>query len=156
MNVRNFNIRLHGEHVLPDQDHLNTFLDSVHVKKTSSHLVPGEINYWSVLVFFEDQGKRGEKNPGSTGNKASDKIYFSPDTRLSTDERNILDGLKQWRNDKALKHNLPGYMICSNAVLTTIAKIKPQSLADLTNIKGLGEQKISKFGDDIIALLNSI
>jgi hypothetical protein len=37
-----------------------------------------------------------------------------------------------------------------------IAKVKPQTLSDSSKIKGFGGQKISKFGEDIIALLNSI
>lgn len=44
----------------------------------------------------------------------------------------------------------------SRQELITIAKVKPQSLDELSKIKGFGGQKISKFGDDIIALLNSI
>lgn len=40
----------------------------------------------------------------------------------------------------------------------TIAKIKPQSLDELSKVKGFvsGGQKIAKYGDDIIAVLNSI
>lgn len=47
-------------------------------------------------------------------------------------------------------------MVCYNTELMTIAKIKPQTLDELSNIKGFGVQKIAKFGDDILAVLNSI
>ena len=47
-------------------------------------------------------------------------------------------------------------MVWHNTELMTIAKVKPQSLDELSNIKGFGGQKIAKFGDDILALLNSI
>lgn len=47
-------------------------------------------------------------------------------------------------------------MVCHNTKLMRIAKVKPQTLDELSNIKGFGGQKILKFGDDIIALMNSI
>ncbi len=43
-----------------------------------------------------------------------------------------------------------------NTELMTVAKIKPESLDDLLKIKGFGEQKIAKIGDDILAVLCSI
>jgi superfamily II DNA helicase RecQ len=47
-------------------------------------------------------------------------------------------------------------MVCHNTELLTIAKIKPQTLDELSKIKGFGGRKIAKFGYDIIAVLNSI
>jgi ribonuclease D len=47
-------------------------------------------------------------------------------------------------------------MVCRNAELITVAKVKPETLADLEAIKGFVDQKITKFGGDIIALLKSM
>lgn len=47
-------------------------------------------------------------------------------------------------------------MVCHNTELMTVAKVRPQTLGDFLYIKGFGEQKIAKFGEDIIAVLNSI
>jgi superfamily II DNA helicase RecQ len=149
MRVKVFHIRLTREKLQSDQDTLNNFLDSVSVKKTASELVKGKPNFWSILVFYDDQkiGKQG---------KTFDKIVIKEENELTEDEKRIFTTLKQWRQEKATKLSIPNFMICHNTELMTIAKVKPKTLEEISMIKGFGEQKISKFGDDIIALLNSI
>lgn len=149
MKVKVFHIRLTKDNLQTDQDNLNNFLDSVTVKKTATELISGQPNFWSILVFYDDQ--KTEKQV-----KTSDKISVTADTELTEDEKRIFEILKQWRQDKATQLNIPNFMVCHNTELMTIAKVKPQTLDDLSQIKGFGGQKIAKFGDDIIALLNSI
>lgn len=149
MKVKVFHLRLTKENLQSDQDNLNEFLESVTVKKTSTQLINGQPNFWSVLVFYDDQKtERAEKQ--------SDKIAVTSDTELTTDEKRIYDILKQWRLDKASELNIPSFMVCHNTELMTVAKVKPQTVDDLLKIKGFGEHKIAKFGDDILAVLNSI
>ncbi|WKZ76262.1 MAG: HRDC domain-containing protein [Vicingaceae bacterium] len=149
MKVKVFHIRLTKDNLQTDQDNLNNFLDSVTVKKTATELISGQPNFWSILVFYDDQ--KTEKQV-----KTSDKISVTADTELTEGEKRIFEILKQWRQDKATQLNIPNFMVCHNTELMTIAKVKPQTLDDLSQIKGFGGQKIAKFGDDIIALLNSI
>jgi hypothetical protein len=47
-------------------------------------------------------------------------------------------------------------MICSNSELVTLVKVRPDSIEKLVSIKGFGDQKIAKFGEGIIAFLNSL
>ena len=75
---------------------------------------------------------------------------------LSIQEIARLESLKLWRNDIATRLNLPGYMVTSNATLINVSRANPKSNDELLNIKGLGPNKIEKYGSDIIALLNSI
>lgn len=149
MKVRVFHIRLTKENLQADQDILNRFLDNVIVKKTATELVTGQTNFWSILVFYED--KKIENN-----DKTADKISITNQQELSDEENRVFTILKQWRQDKANQLNVPNFMICHNTELMTIAKVKPQNLDELSKIKGFGEQKIAKFGEEIIALLNSI
>jgi ATP-dependent DNA helicase RecQ len=44
-------------------------------------------------------------------------------------------------------------MVLHNATLIRIAKLKPESLNDLIHVKGLGEAKISKFGNGILDII---
>lgn len=149
MKVKVFHLRLTKENLQSDQDNLNEFLESVTVKKTSTQLINGQPNFWSILVFYDDQKtERAEKQ--------SDKIAVTSNTELTTDEKRIFDTLKQWRLDKASELNIPSFMVCHNTELMTVAKVKPQTIDDLLKIKGFGEHKIAKFGDDILAVLNSI
>lgn len=149
MKVKVFHIRLTKDNLQSDQDNLNNFLETVSVKKTATELINGQPNFWSILVFYNDQKtvKQG---------KTSDKISLTDESELTDEEKLIFSALKQWRQDKGTQLNIPNFMVCHNTELMTIAKVKPQSLDELSKIKGFGEQKIAKFGDDIIALLNSI
>ena len=151
MQVKIFHIRLTKDNLQTDQDNLNSFLDSISVKKTSTELIAGQPNFWSILVFFEDK-----KNDTQRNFSTSEKIAFPIDTELSIEEIIIFDTLKHWRQEKASELNIPSFMICHNTELITIAKIKPQTLDELLKIKGFGGQKIAKFGDDILAVLNSV
>lgn len=150
MKVKVFHIRLTKENLQSDQDNLNEFLDSVIVKKTTTELINGQTIFWSILVFYDDQkNKKQEKS-------SSDKLSITDENELTEDEKRIFLVLKQWRQDKGTQLNIPNFMVCHNTELLTIAKYKPQTLEELMKIKGFGDNKISKFGDDILALLNSI
>ncbi len=149
MKVKVFHIRLTKENLQFDQETLNTFMESVTVKKTATELVNGQTNFWSILVFYDDQ--KFEKTE-----KKWDKIAITDFSELTDDEKKLFEVFKQWRQDKATQMNVPNFVVCHNTELMTIAKLKPQTLEELMKIKGFGEQKIAKFGDDILALVNSI
>lgn len=148
MQVKVFHIRLIKEHLQTDQENLNKFLASVAVKKTSAELVTGQLGFWSILVFYNDKKLENQET-------ISEKASVTVSDELTAEEEEIFKALKKWRYNVAKELNLPRYMICHNAELMEIAKVKPQTLEQLSNIKGFGRQKMTKFGDDIIALLNS-
>lgn len=148
MRVKVFHIRLTKENLQLDQDTLNDFLDSVSIKKIESELITGQPNFWSILLFYEEKGTELQK--------PSNKIAVITEDQLTEEEKYIYNALRKWRNDKAINQNLPSYVIAHNTQLMTIAKVKPQTLDDFINIKGFGGQKVAKYGEDIIAVLNSI
>lgn len=114
-----------------DQENLNNFLDSVTVKKTTNELINGQPNFWSILFFYDDQKTVKQV-------RTSDKISVTADIELTEYEKRIFEILKQLRQDKATQLNIPNFMVCHNTELMTIAKVKPQSLDELSNIKGFG------------------
>ena len=148
MNVNIFKVRLTKEELVADQNELNNFLDSVTIKKTAVQLVAGPPEYWSVLVFYT--------NEKSAINRPSDKISFPADIDLSEEEKKIYETLKQWRADKAGELKLPTYLVTSNSELISVAKVKPQTTDELIKIRGFAEQKVAKYGSDIIAVINSV
>lgn len=149
MNIKHFRVRVSGEHLQNDQNAINQFLNEVVVKKTATNFIAGMIDYWSVLVFFEPKISETKES------KEEEKVAVSSFEELSSDERNTLNSLKNWRSEKSNKLGLPQYMICHNSELMTIAKVKPESIDELKKIKGFGEQKISRYGTDIISLLRA-
>lgn len=81
-------------------------------------------------------------------------IYREED--LSDDlEKQMYAAFKIWRKDRAQEIGIPEFMILHNQSLVAIAKAKPQRPEDLPMIKGLGQQKITRYGDDILAIVNA-
>jgi DNA helicase-2/ATP-dependent DNA helicase PcrA len=74
---------------------------------------------------------------------------------LNEIEIKILTNLKTWRQDKSNEQNLPPYIIFTNNDLIAVTKYKPNDISQLYNIKGFGDTKIEKYGDDIISIINA-
>lgn len=150
MKAKVFHIRLTNEYLQVDQDNLNLFLESVSVVKTEMELIATETTkFWSILVFYNDQ-KINRQDAGL------DKLFVTSESELTEDEKRIYEALRQWRQSRASQLGMPSYVIAHNTELMTIAKIKPQSLEELSRVKGFGGRKAIKYGEDIVALLDSI
>jgi superfamily II DNA helicase RecQ len=147
MRVKHFQIRLTTEYLQSDEDSLNEFLKTVVVKKTTPQLViVGQTTYWSVLVFYDDIS--------SLENHNNEKTVVDTST-LTEEERTKYEALRAWRNDLARRQEFSSYIIASNAELAAIAKLNPTTVEELHKVKGMGEKKISKYGEEIIGLLHS-
>jgi superfamily II DNA helicase RecQ len=150
MKIKTFKIRLSDDHLTNDENEFNQFVESISVKKTScQHVTNDKSNYWSILVFYDQKTTREPRI------QQPEKASFPIDTELTDVEQKIFEAFKIWRQTKANDLNLPAYMICSNSELISLVKTRPEAIEKLIYIKGFGDQKIAKFGDDIIALLNS-
>jgi superfamily II DNA helicase RecQ len=148
MKVQAFQIRLSEEHLEGDIQFINEAIEFINVKRVMSEFVTGQIEKWSVLIFYEDQ------KAGATSSSAN-KIAYPKDAELTEIENEIFTALKEWRLDQANELGIPAYMVCSNAELVTVVKMKPETKEDILKLKGFGEHKTGKIGDDIIAILNS-
>ena len=65
----------------------------------------------------------------------------------------IVDRLRAWRTEKARAAGLPAYIILSNATLEGLARQRPQSLAALRCVKGIGEKTATAYGAELLQLL---
>lgn len=141
MNIKVFNIRLDKDNCDNDQNLMNSFLDSVEVKLTSTNFVTtGAVDFWSVVVFYDL--KKNESKPTEV-------------IELNEKENAIFTALKLWRNDLAQKKGWSSFRICHNSHLISIAKVNPQSIEELRKVKSFGESRTINYGEDIIAVLNS-
>ncbi len=66
---------------------------------------------------------------------------------------NILRDLKNFRDREARKLKWKKYMVLQNNVLLRISKEKPKNLSELIQIKGMGNEKVKKFGEKILEIL---
>jgi len=154
MKLKIFHIRQTKEHLKSDEDNASNFLENVNVKNISTQFISGQPNYWSILVFYKEKEK--ETVVLSENSKTFSKIKFPANTELIGNEIEKLKVLREWRFDKAKELNLPAFMICHNTELISIVKSGIESTEQLYTIKGFGDEKVSKYGNEIIAALNSI
>ncbi|MGL6314521.1 DNA helicase RecQ [Vibrio sp. WXL103] len=72
---------------------------------------------------------------------------------LSASDLKQFEALKAVRSDLAKQQNVPAYVICHDASLKTVAKLRPKSLIQLSEISGFGEAKIEKYGEQLLAVV---
>ncbi|MBI5041653.1 MAG: ribonuclease D [Gammaproteobacteria bacterium] len=63
--------------------------------------------------------------------------------------------LAAWREQRAQQENRPRKWVLDDDALMTLARIKVQSVADLKRVRGLPPQVIDRYGEQLIALLDS-
>lgn len=143
MKVKVFSIGLEADMLEKDQNVLNEFLATVTFKKSSTQYVEAE-NYWSVIVHYDENETT---KPASLERKSFED--------LNVKDQQVYMCLKQWRTEKAEKLQQKNFMICHNSELIDLAMYKPSNLDELQQIKGFGQQKAVKFGDDILTILNA-
>lgn len=147
-----FKVRIAADHLQQDQEHLNQFLAKVEVIKSSTHFVTGLIDYWSVIIFYNEISPRPDQVKAKEQKFA---IQHSIVDELTEEEVNRLNTLKKWRAEKAQALKMPQYLICHNSELISIARMKPTQKEDLTKIKGFGDLKQLKYGDEILQLISA-
>ena len=67
----------------------------------------------------------------------------------------MFEALRTWRTARARADGMPPYVIAHDATLRDIAEARPRSLAGLRRVKGMGPQKVDKYGDEILEILAS-
>ncbi|SDZ12055.1 ATP-dependent DNA helicase RecQ [Micromonospora pattaloongensis] len=65
----------------------------------------------------------------------------------------LFERLRAWRAAAAKEQGVPAYVIFHDATLRQIATDSPQTLADLGRISGVGENKLSKYGEQVLNAL---
>ena len=64
----------------------------------------------------------------------------------------LFDALKAWRAAEAKKQSVPPYVIFHDSVLREVANIRPASLGELAEVKGVGASKLTKYGAALLAI----
>jgi len=68
----------------------------------------------------------------------------------------VFGELRAWRAAAAKEQGVPAYLIFHDATLRQIAAEAPSTLAELATVSGVGENKLAKYGQQILDLLASL
>ncbi len=66
------------------------------------------------------------------------------------------EALRTWRLAMARKEAVPAYVILKDTDLAAIAERDPRTLADLANCRGIGQIRLERWGDEILAVLDAV
>ena len=72
---------------------------------------------------------------------------------LSPEAEPVFERLRAWRAASAKEQGVPAYVIFHDATLRQIATEAPTTLEQLSRISGVGENKLAKYGEQLLAAL---
>lgn len=103
------------------------------------------------LVKVRSDGPRqraGAAHFDGTGNSMTMK-------RRASNKPNLFEALRQHRKTLSEQLKVPPYLIFPDTVLIDMASMRPQTLADLYKIKGIGEAKLQRFGLSFLKVIST-
>lgn len=107
-----------------------------------------KLNANSLPVLRGIQSVWFKKNPA----KITEGINSQQWLKTELEER-IYQNLLNWRHSMAIRHKVSHHAILSDRSLREILNNRPQTLADLNQIYGIGQVKLERMGGDILNLL---
>jgi len=94
-----------------------------------------------------------KSNKTETKKLAAQSAAIEKSAQLTLDEERLLVALKDYRSSLAKQEQKPAYVFFHNSVLEEIARARPRTIAELQGIKGLGEKKVSAYGNEILSII---
>jgi ATP-dependent DNA helicase RecQ len=90
-------------------------------------------------------------SPSSSGVKQD--ALEGPTRDEETPDPDLENELRQWRRETAAASGWPAYRVLTNATLERVATVKPVDLAQLLEIKGIGQVTASTYGTELLAMI---
>jgi ATP-dependent DNA helicase RecQ len=174
MKCKVFKIHLENDF---DETKLNEFLESVTLNQIFASIVNSETPFWSAMVLYDDK----ITSPPEPRRLEAIETPYTPDTfvpsptepsvprreitpaafapepvKLTAEQENSYNALRSWRNERASADGVPPYLIAHNDSLMQMATMVIETPGDLLQVKGLGEKRVQKYGDEILRILSSI
>jgi len=98
-------------------------------------------------VMMRREPERAGRAPRTRSAKAA------PAADLPAEAAPAFERLRAWRAAAAKEAGVPAYVVFHDATLRQIAAQRPGSLAELATVNGVGENKLAKFGEQVLAAL---
>ncbi len=66
----------------------------------------------------------------------------------------LFERLRAWRSARAKEQGAPAFVVLTDATLMAIAERRPTDVAQLAGIPGIGQAKLDRYGEDVLALVD--
>ncbi|MGN9782484.1 DNA helicase RecQ [Nonomuraea sp. ZG12] len=95
--------------------------------------------------------RRDAQRPARAARPAGGKAR--PAVDLPAEAAPVFERLRSWRAATAKEQGVPAYVIFHDATLREIATLAPTSLSALGTVNGVGENKLAKYGEQVLETL---
>jgi len=79
--------------------------------------------------------------------------YWQHQTQQKSYDRVLFSKLRELRKAIADGEDIAPFIVFNDATLSELARVQPQTLADMLSISGIGEVKLSRYGKPFLALI---
>jgi DNA helicase-2/ATP-dependent DNA helicase PcrA len=83
-------------------------------------------------------------------------LELAPDALEAPAPPAAFEALRAWRLHRARTDEVPAFHVFHNSTLEEIAGRRPRSLAELAAVPGVGPTKLERYGDEVLAALQSV
>jgi superfamily II DNA helicase RecQ len=160
MKCKVFKIHLENDF---DETNLNKFLENVTLNQIFASIVNDEKPFWSMLVLYEDKMNSSAEKPlrletveqsRNMGELISEPTKpIAPRKEIAATANFAPEPIKLNAEQENFYN---AYLIAHNDSLMQMATMSIKTHDDLLQVKGLGEKRVQKYGDEILRILNVI
>lgn len=132
-----------------NDEELRAFLSDKELISANDYLfTKGDVPYLTVVLRYFPY--RAEAHQQLADAKKVDAEEWRKN--LSEEQMGLFNLLRDWRSKRCKKDGVPPYVLLNNNQLAMVVRARPQSLADLSKIEGIGKKKIDSFGLEIVEI----
>lgn len=106
-----------------------------------------------VMLRREPERVGRGRSSGSSGSSGGKAKAGKAAVDLPEEAVPVFERLRAWRAATAKEQGVPAYVVFHDATLREIAATAPTTLADLAAVGGVGENKLNKYGQQILDTL---
>ncbi|MBN1654602.1 MAG: HRDC domain-containing protein [Deltaproteobacteria bacterium] len=145
MKIAVFNIPVYDAE--PAQNEVNKFLASHRVTSIDKEFVNNGVeSFWTVCLEYLD---------GATASFTVRKGKLDYREVLNEKEFSTFAKLRNLRKTLAEQEGLPAYALFTNEQLAAMVQHRVTTKAELSEISGVGEARVSKYGDAFLTILST-
>ena len=87
---------------------------------------------------------------------SGEEVGPTPERPLTENEEIVYTALRLWRQTQAMEDGVPLYKVAYDHSLREIARQRPGSLEELSQIRGFGEDRLRRYGDRVLGVLGAL
>jgi ATP-dependent DNA helicase RecQ len=103
-------------------------------------------------------GKKKSSGRGVVDQRRKSRVVpvtAAVDVELDASQEQLLAALRKKRIEIAREEKIPAYIVFSDRTLADMAMRRPASLESLAGVKGVGEMKLSRYGEIFLAVIRN-